>query len=202
MNRVELKDLAKEVLRGKWFDESVILLIVSLITGLPTILLGDNYPLLDLILSMLLAPVGFGYARHVLMLTRGETVGMEDIFYYYKSGVMLDVIVLSVMVGVFTFLWSLLFLIPGIIAAHRYAMYQYIKSDYPELKFGDNLKLSSDMMYGHKFNYFVLHLSFLGWIILGGITLVGILPVAAYIATTEALFYERVRQEHLDRQLV
>ena len=84
-------------------------------------------------------------------------------------------------------------------AAHRYALSEFIIVDNPELKSGENLRLSSNIMYGHKFDYFILQLSFFGWSILAAITIIGVIPFGLYVGSTNALFYEQVRQEHLSK---
>ena len=200
MNRLELKNSAKEVLRGKWFDESILVLVVGLITGLPGVIFKGNYVIIAQIMNILLAPIAFGYARHLLLLVRGENKGFDDILYYYKEGRSFEIIILIFITGMFIVLWSLLFVIPGIIAAYRYTLSQYLAHDNPELQAGENLKLSSNMMNGFKFDYFALTLSFLGWAILAGITVIGLFPFAIYVGTTNALFYEKVRQAHLGHQ--
>ena len=86
-------------------------------------------------------------------------------------------------------------------AAHRYALSEFIIVDNPELKSGENLRLSTNMMDGHKLDYFVLQLSFFGWSILAAITIIGVIPFGLYVGSTNALFYEQVRQEHLSKQI-
>lgn len=77
---------------------------------------------------------------------------------------------------VFIFLWSLLFLIPGVIKHYSYRMVPYILADDPEIGAMDAITLSRQMMDGHKWNTFVLDLSFLGWDLLSALTL-GLLGV-------------------------
>lgn len=72
---------------------------------------------------------------------------------------------------VYIFLWSLLFLIPGIIKAYSYAMTPYILAEHPELSVNEAIDRSRAMMKGHKFDYFFLQLSFIGWMLLSIITL-------------------------------
>ena len=105
----------------------------------------------------------------------------------------------SLWMGLFVFLWSLLFLIPGFIKAISYAMTQYILADCPNVKAKDALKLSMRMMDGHKWEYFVLGLSFLGWNLLSALTL-GILSVFyvdPYMRSSFAQYYLELRDEAL-----
>ena len=105
----------------------------------------------------------------------------------------------SLWMGLFVFLWGLLLVIPGIIKAISYSMTQYILADCPNVKAKDALKLSMRMMQGHKWEAFVLGLSFIGWIILSLLTL-GILStfyVGPYMDSTFAAYYLEIRDEAL-----
>ena len=99
----------------------------------------------------------------------------------------------------FTFLWSLLFIIPGIIKAYSYAMTPYILADCPNVKAQDALKLSMRIMSGHKWELFVFHLSFIGWGILSILTLglLSIFFVDPYMKSSEATYYLEVREQAL-----
>lgn len=99
----------------------------------------------------------------------------------------------------FTFLWTLLFIIPGIIKAFSYAMTPYILADCPNVKATDALKLSMRIMKGHKWELFVFGLSFIGWGLLSLLTL-GILDlffVGPYMQSSCATYYLEVREEAL-----
>ena len=98
--------------------------------------------------------------------------------------------------SIFIMLWSCLFIIPGIIAAFRYSMAFYILADNPEMSGMEALKASKQMMKGHKMEFFLLQLSFLGWCLLA-ILAFGILMIwlAPYIKTTNALYYEKLKSQ-------
>lgn len=99
----------------------------------------------------------------------------------------------------FTWLWSLLFMIPGIIKAYSYAMTPYILGDCPNVRAKDALKLSMRIMQGHKWELFVFELSFIGWSILSAFTLglLEIFYVGPYMYTALAGYYLEVREEAL-----
>lgn len=92
------------------------------------------------------------------------------------------------------FLWSLLFLIPGFIKGFEYYMVSYIVAEHPEMPYQEALERSRAMMEGHKWNAFVLELSFLGWEILSLLTvgILGIFYVNPYRHMTKAALYERL----------
>ena len=97
----------------------------------------------------------------------------------------------------FFFLWSLLFIIPGIIKLFSYAMTPYILEEHPELSANDAIDRSRAMMKGHKFDLFWLLLSFIGWFILTLLTLgIGGLWLQPYMQTSVAGFYEDVKADY------
>ena len=93
-------------------------------------------------------------------------------------------------------LWTLLFVVPGIVAAYRYALAPYLMADHPELSASEAIARSKQLMDGHKGRLFCLHLSFIGWILLSVLTAgVGLIFLAPYIKTAETGFYmERTGQ--------
>lgn len=99
----------------------------------------------------------------------------------------------------FQFLWSLLFIIPGIIKGYSYSMTPYILADCPNVKAKDALKLSMRIMKGKKWSFFVMQLSFIGWDLLSGLTLgiLGLFHVIPYKQTAYADFYLEARQDAL-----
>ena len=105
----------------------------------------------------------------------------------------------SLWMALFIFLWSLLLLIPGLIKTISYSMTQYILSDCPEVRAKDALKLSMRMMNGHKWEFFVLLLSFIGWGLLTILTF-GILEVfyvGPYRNSSFAVYYLEIKREAL-----
>ena len=101
---------------------------------------------------------------------------------------------IGLMTSLFTFLWSLLFVIPGIVKMYAYSMAYYIKLDHPDYGWKACIDESRQLMDGHKWEKFVLDLSFLGWIIVGSLCLgVGTLWVTPYMEAANAQFYEYVR---------
>ncbi len=96
----------------------------------------------------------------------------------------------------FTFLWSLLFIIPGIIKSYEYRMIPYILAEHDEITMDEAFALSKKMMDGNKWAAFVLDLSFLGWHILSAFTfgILGIFYVSPYVYQTEAALYDSLKQ--------
>ena len=100
------------------------------------------------------------------------------------------------LVQIYTFLWSLLLIVPGIIKACSYAMTPFILRDHPELSFNAAIEKSMAMMEGNKMKYFLLCLSFIGWGILCVLTLgIGTLFLSPYMNTSFAAFYNDLKAQ-------
>ena len=101
--------------------------------------------------------------------------------------------------GLYVFLWSLLFIIPGIVAGYSYAMTGYILAEHPELTASEAIEQSKQMMYGHRWRLFCLQFSFIGWDLLCAMTLgIGNLWLRPYKQAAEAAFYREVSgTEHI-----
>lgn len=94
------------------------------------------------------------------------------------------------LMGIYIFLWTLLFIIPGIIKGYSYAMTPYILLEHPELSANDAITRSKEMMNGHKWRLFCLHFSFIGWGILCLFTFgIGYLWLMPYMEASNAAFY-------------
>lgn len=109
-----------------------------------------------------------------------------------------NVVLVMFLKNLFLALWTLLFIIPGIVKAYAYRMVPYILKEHPELSGTQAITLSRRMMKGHKGDAFVLDLSFIGWILLSALTF-GILHlfyVGPYIQATDAELYKVVRADY------
>lgn len=97
--------------------------------------------------------------------------------------------------GWYTFLWSLLLVIPGIVKSYEYKMIPYLLGEYPDISMEEAFAQSRSMMYGNKWRAFVLDFSFLGWYILSGLTfgILGIFYVGPYVYQTRAALYQKLK---------
>ena len=200
MNRIELKNRSKESLKGKYGEAIKLLLItfaISFATGFVIGFLNLDEDIAELISSIVSLAVagllGFGTVSFFLKISRNETVTYKELF--SKTNMCFSYLAISLLVGLFTALWSLLLIIPGIIAAINYSLVYFVKLDNPELGALEVLRKSKEMMNGHKWDFFVLILSFLGWAILGIFTL-GILYLwlVPYMQVTYANFYNSLKE--------
>jgi len=204
MNIKEIKAEAKGMINGnKWniWKPGFVLVGISLVVGIivgvfAAAVDGDAElasSLANTILSLALLPTTVGCYAYYLKLVRGEEFSLNDLKAYYKD--FLKILLLEVLVTVFVFLWSLLLIIPGIIAAISYSLVFFICVDKPELEAVDTIGKSKEMMKGYKMDYFLFKLSFIGWMLLVpftfGLLLIWLVP---YMIIAECLFYEKVKE--------
>jgi len=198
----ELRATARQYLRGNWGKPISAVIIYSFVTVLASIFftvlkvgwLGDIF---SFVIS---PPLIAGLLVFFLKLIRSEETSPKLVFSQFPR---FDAFLLMYIIQViFTILWTLLLIIPGIIAGFRYALSFFIMIDHPEMKGIDAIRRSKEMMYGYKWKYFLLHLSFIGWYLLCIPTLgIGLLWLTPYVFTTQASFYEDLRIKYEQKNL-
>lgn len=120
--------------------------------------------------------------------------------YCFKERRYIDVLLTMLLRDVYTLLWTLLLIIPGIIKSYSYRMVPYILADNPSIGYNRAIELSEGMTEGEKWNIFVLDLSFIGWYLLGTLAfLVGTLFVHPYDNATNAELYLILREDAIRR---
>lgn len=135
--------------------------------------------------------VQLGYCKYLLKLHDGQEASISDLFGEFHR--FRDGFVLSLLTALYTFLWTLLFIIPGIIAVYKYAMAPFILAENPKLKPSQAIDASKRMMEGRKMELFCLYLSFIGWILLCILTLgIGSLWLDPYMNVSTAVFYRQI----------
>lgn len=147
---------------------------------------------------LIIYPIKIG-KNNFFMGIREEEKTLDSLIFIYKSGQLKNTIFTMFMKGLFQILWSLLFVIPGIIKSYEYRMIPYILSENPEISRERVFEISKKMMMGNKWNTFVLDLSFLGWEILSVITIgiLGVFYVNPYVQSTNAELYAYLREDAL-----
>ena len=135
-------------------------------------------------------PLLFGVCRICVNLVKGnKKIAIEEMFVGFKE-CFTESLLLSLLTGIFTFLWSLLFIIPGIVKSYSYAMAPYILQDDPSKGWKQSLEESKEMMAGNKWQLFCLDFSFIGWYILGLLCCgIGVIFVVPYSSLARANFY-------------
>jgi uncharacterized membrane protein len=188
--RAELKNMAKEQIRGNLGTLLVCFLIYSVIvTGCQFI----PVPLAGAVIAFIIAPAFIlGFTMIFLRLVQGIKPQVGDIFKGFDQfGRALS---LYARMMIFIFLWTLLLIIPGIIKSFSYSMAMYVLAEHPELTAREALDESSRMMRGHKWELLVLYLSFFWWYLLGTVTLgIACIYIAPYITATITNYYHAVK---------
>ncbi|MBH1940215.1 DUF975 family protein [Mobilitalea sibirica] len=135
--------------------------------------------------------VELGYCRFNKNLIQGTNPQLKDLF--SRFDIFFKALGLRIVIAIFTFLWGLLLIIPGIIAALSYSMAFYIMEENPSMGILDAIGESKEMMRGNKFRLFCLGLSFIGWLILCVFTFgIGMLWLVPYMNASFAAFYLEV----------
>ena len=136
--------------------------------------------------------ISLGYSRFNLDLAdRRKEPEIGTIFGYFPHWK--NAAIASLLQTVYVLLWSLLLIIPGIIASYSYAMTPYILSEHPDMAPSEAIARSKEMMHGNRWRLFCLHFSFIGWEILCAFTLgIGNLWLTPYKQAATAAFYRDV----------
>lgn len=204
----DYKNEALDALRGNWAPALLATAIFFIIEG---IISGPNvyqsmqhsaitaagtpafspWMAMDLLYFVITLPLALGLCNAMLALLRnGERQITSNMFSLGFSPYWKKVWGMTLM-AIYIFLWSLLFMIPGIIKAFSYAMTPFILNDNPELSANEAIDRSRAMMKGHKFDLFYLYLSFLGWFLLALLTCgIGFLWLVPYVEGAVASFYQ------------
>jgi uncharacterized membrane protein len=219
MNRAELKKQAKQELRGNWGWATVLGLVMLLINGVlygrdlkeyTVSLASGNLTTWSKSASSLASSGGkialsfisgffmLSLVITFLNLTRGRKFNLgKAIFAVFTDGRFIPELLNYLFNSIFTYLWTLLLVVPGIIKGYSYALTPYIVNDMvesgKEVKMTTGITESRHLMSGYKWQLFMLDLSFIGWYIVAFITLgIGLIWVVPYVQTTKANFYRQL----------
>lgn len=229
MSASDYRAKAREALAGQWPTAVLVGLVAALLGGAGNSSSGltvkveervsDLYSIAPEIATILMGAMGVisvfafayaiamlilggvvqqGYCRYNLKIVDGHMATMGDLFSQF--GRFKDALVLNLLTALFTALWSLLFIIPGIVAAYRYAMAPYILLEDPDCTPMEAISRSKEMMDGHKGELFCLDLSFIGWEILSALTAgIGSLFLRPYTSAARAAFYRETQRQQRAR---
>ena len=187
MSRKELKMAAKQLMGKNYWP----LLGAILVAG--GILAAASY--VGVVGAVFVAPVPMGLLCYIVSMAQGQRAAFSTLFsegfrgeYYLRrvGGI--------AWMSLFSFLWSLLFFIPGIVKSYSYALTPYLLATHPEIGAKQALKVSMKLMNGKKGELFVLDLSYLGWILLSGLTcgVHSVFSVSPYQTTTKTLWMRQL----------
>ncbi len=178
---------------AKGLDPKVIMAILG-VTGIIVLLAIAFGIALQLFLAY---PLRVGAARFFISLTAKDTE-INKLGYAFKTGRYGNVIKVMFITNLIVFLWTLLFIIPGIVKGYAYSMVPYILADNPQIDYKRAMELSEQMTMGEKANIWVLDLSFIGWYLLGLLACgIGMVFVHPYVDATKAELYITLRKRAL-----
>ena len=193
MNRAELKAQAKQQITGKIGILFAISLVIAVLSGLATVVLG-LIPVVGSVAASIIVTPAFTLSliRIYLNLANGQTPAVGDSFSGFDD--FWSAFKVNFFVGLFTFLWSLLFYIPGIIKAISYSFSFYILAENKGKPALECINESKAMTEGHKMDLFVLGLSFIGWALLCIITFgIAYIWVGPYMQATFVNAYNSLK---------
>lgn len=185
---------------GNFDSPSFITNLGSRITKSPLFFLGTGLHMLTLIfIAIIMFTVGFavevGQARFFLDGFKGD-VNMRKLFSVFNKNEYVSVVVTQFIRFIYNFLWFFVLIIPGIIKSYEYRFVPHILAEQPNLPSSEVITLSRNMTRGHKFDMFVLDLSFIGWYLLGLLAFgLGVYFVNPYVQTTNARLYNILSKE-------
>lgn len=215
MNASDYRAKARENLAGNWGLSILVALIAALLGGavsgstfsldIDTETLSKLPPLLYNIVNSLLSvtavlslvqffiggAIKLGNCHYLLGQHDQTERELKDLF--SELGRWGAGFVLNLLTTLFTILWTLLFIIPGIVAAYSYAMAPFILAEHPEMSAKEAIAASKEMMKGHRWELFCLDFSFIGWSLLCVLTLgIGYLFLNPYMSAARTAFYRNL----------
>lgn len=200
MNRIEMKEKAKAVIKGKVLFSFLVIFACGVIVGIPGSLIavlakssaffGTFGGLIGLVVGIALIPLEYGIILYFHNISNGRDSRIEDFLLAYRKKFAVEIIKARLLSGLYVFLGIICLVIPGIYFALKYSQIGYTFLDNNDIKYKEAMQKSANIMKGNIFELVVLYLSFLGWFILGAISF-GILYVyvAPYMQATMLQFY-------------
>ena len=182
---------AKERLQGK----IGILVLIALVAFIGMMVIGTIT--LGLGAFLLAGGVMLAFAWIFLnVLRRAYEPRVEDLMLGFKQGNFERGFFGYLRYAFFTFFWSLLFFFPGLVKAIAYSQMFYLMADHKDMGAATAQRESMALMYGHKWEYFVLQLSFIPWFLLVSLTFgIALIYVGPYYSLTMAAYYDRLQAE-------
>ncbi len=189
----ELQRRAREALRGKWWPSVGLGVIYIVLTSG-----ASSVPRIGWLISLLISgPLTLGLCFYFLGLARRKSLQVGVLFDGFTR--FSQALIAYLLMVLYIVLWSLLLIIPGIIAALSYSQTFFILADNPTIEPGEAIARSKKMMMGNKWKLFVLGLRFIGWFILSILTFgIGFFWLLPYMQTSFAFFYEDIHGARSD----
>lgn len=191
-----LMEQARGTLEGKWLIGVKVTAIYAIIS-----MALQFIPVLGGLVSLLISgPLTLGLAIFWLSFSRNQNPAISKMFDGFDTW--WRAVKAYILMGIYIFLWLLLLIVPGIIAAYSYAMTFYILSEDKNIKIDDAINKSKEMMKGNKWKLFCLGCRFIGWGLLCILTLgIGFLWLIPYVQVSMAKFYDDVKNKGAESEV-
>ena len=191
ISRAEIKQQAKEQLKGNlgmivlcgfmYFAFTFVLALIPYVGSIASIFVA--------------APIYLGLIMVLLNVTYGEKPEVSTLFAPFSNCFGTSIIT-NLLVGIYTLGWTLLLIIPGLVKQYSYAMTFYILAENPNMTANEAITESRQIMDGHKFELFVLQLSFIPWMLLCCVTFgIAYIYVIPYMSLTMTNFYHNIKRQ-------
>jgi uncharacterized membrane protein len=221
-SRVELKSRAWDVLRTTYWKAFVVSIVLGIAASQGASFSGsnsgtrsENYNEEALILVLIIGLIIFvvfsifrifigfslevGCRKYFILASEGDA-NFNYMGYAFNGGIYKNILITMFLKGLYTFLWTLLFVIPGIIKSYSYRFVPYILADNPNLEPAEAINLSRDLANENKMAMFFLDCSFIGWYFLGLLACcIGVVFVTPYYNQTLAELYLYLREESISK---
>lgn len=207
---------ARESLSGRYWYAFGVCILLSLILGLAsgienliTLMLGNAVGIGNIVsigvtvAAILFVTIPFGIGKITYFLNASEgNVDVANLIKPYKTNLS-NTITTVVKEYIFVMLWSLVFVIPGIIKSYSYFMVDFLIAENPDMDSRRVFEISKQTMYGNKARFFCLQLSFIGYILLSLLTMgIGMLFLEPYMFAAYTEFYKEMKMQAIERGIV
>ncbi|OOE14646.1 DUF975 family protein [Fictibacillus arsenicus] len=205
------KKEAKQQLKGQWRQAALFTLLFGAIYYVIPLMIEinlsggfENWISTDatsgatastFVITLVLLPLYIGYLWTFLSVIRtGEKIKLSGLLQAFSEiSMYLKILGTYLLMMVYMFLWFLLLIIPGVIKAFAYSQTYFVLKDNPDIGINTAITKSRKLMHGYKWKYFLLQLSFIGWILLSLITLgIGFIWLSPYLSASNAAFYNEL----------
>lgn len=189
MDNAEIRAQARAYLTGKWNITAMIWLVYMILLSISSSLAG-------LVTAIIEGPLLLGLTIISLRIVRSMDINVEMLFAGFSD--FSRSLIAYLLMALYIVLWTLLLIIPGIVASLSYSMTYFILADNPHIAPSEAITRSKNMMNGHKMELFLLNLSFIGWMILSLFTFgLGFLWLGPYMRAATAIFYQNIRGDEV-----
>ena len=214
----EIRQESLALLRGNWgagvgatllyciVSFTAMMIVMAIASTVQIAYCAESQPAASLVIQLasslvsifFVGPVAVGMMTMFLPFVRGEKpLQAGGFFYTLKAPYYKKSVGVYLLIYIFTALWTLLLIIPGIIKALSYSLAPYILAENPEMTANQAIEKSMKMMKGHKMDLFLIYLGYLGFSLLSIVGLcIPLLWIMPYYFTVFAKFYEEVKSEY------